>query len=415
MAFGIAIAVVMLAAVIFAYNAVNGNPLAERKTISAAFEDVNGLLPGDDVRIASDRVGYVEEVRLEGRQAVAVLKLDDPTTKVYHNASASVGARSALGQKFVSLDPGNPKAGELPAGETIPEGRTRSSEDLTDLFDVFDGPTRQATGTVLREVGGGMAGRSQDLNDFLQAAPGLLDDLGTVSRSVAVDRDASLTRLLRSAERLASRFEGRENEIRDLTRQLGTTMKAVAVDNGEPLKQSLQQAPETLRATRAALTSLNGPLAHTETAVRTLRPGATALGAAAPDLRGVLREGVAPLDKVPAVSSMAEPAVGDLTGLMKDARPLTPRVVRMVDLAATPLSVLAPYSTDISGWFTAATNMLSNGDDAGHWGRFLLVPRSESVAGTAPIKDPTVSRNSYPAPGEAAQDSADSPVIGGRR
>lgn len=418
MMIGLVMAAMGVAAVAFAYNAVNGNPLAERRTVLAEFEDVSGLLPGDDVRIASSRVGYVEDIRSEERQSVVVLKIDDPTIPIYRNASAapaaSLSARSALGQKFVDLATGTPSAGELGPGEVIPLSDTRSAQELTDLLDVFDEPTRRGAATVLRELGGGMGGRSQDLNDLLQAAPGMLPDLGTVSRSLTVNDGADLTGLMESAKTLASRFDGREQEIANLTRQLGTTLDAVAVDGGAPLGQTLERAPDTLRAARGALDALSGPLADTEVAMSTLRPGGEALGMATADLRGVLREGVPPLDKVPGVSGSAEPAVEHLTEVMADARPLTPRVVDALDRAATPLGVLGPYSGEISGWFTNATDMLSHGDDAGHWGRFLLLPRSESLSGTVPVEDPTVSRNSYPAPGQAADDAASSPLIGER-
>lgn len=416
---GLFIAAASLAAVVFAYNAVNGNPLAERRTVLAAFEDVSGLLPGDDVRIASNRVGYVEEIRAEGDYAITVLKLDDPTIPIYRNASvlpaASLSSRSALGQKFVDLAPGTPAAGELGPGEVIPPTKTRSAEELTELFNVFDEPTRKGLATTLREVGGGMVGRSQDFNDFLDAAPGLLPDLGTVSRSLAANDGQDLTGLLRSADTLVARFDGRQEEIAELTRQLGDSLDGFAVDGGEPLDRSLEQAPGTLRAARAAFDALAGPLADTEAATISLRPGAEALGAATPDLRGVLREAVVPLDQVPGVADAAEPAVEELTGVMADARPLTPRVVRALDHAVTPLGFLAPYSGEISGWFDIASSALSQGDEAGNWLRIYLVPRSESLIGTAPVEDPTVSRNAYPEPGEAASDAASSPLRGENR
>src|SRR5689334_5283943 len=95
-------------AIIFGLNATHGSPLKERATVSADFDDVSGLYVGDDVRISSVRVGFVEEVRLKDGHAYAVMKLDDPDTKLYADATAGVIDRSGLGQKFVNLDPGSP-------------------------------------------------------------------------------------------------------------------------------------------------------------------------------------------------------------------------------------------------------------------------------------------------------------------
>lgn len=415
LAIGVTAMVVFAGSVVFGLNATHGMPLAPRTTVLAAFDEVGGLVDGDDVRIASSRVGYVEEIRIENGQAVTVLQIDDEDKKFYRNATASIEGRSALGQKFVNLNPGTPDAGELPAGQLIEQRQTRGAQEISELFNTLDGKTRRSAGSAVRELGGGMAGHSQDLRDAVAAAPQILPDLGTVSRTLSAHNGADLTGLLRSAETLASRFQGREQEIAGLTRKLGTTMDAVAVDGGAPVEAALQRSPEALRAARTAMDALASPLADTETAMTNLRPGAGALGAATEDLRAVLREGVAPLEKVPGVAEKADPAVEGLTHLMTDARPVSARLVNTTNDAAKPLSVLAPYSGEVSNYFTVGTNALSHGDESGHWLRIYLIPRLESASGTVPIEDPTVSRNAYPAPGEAANDAAPSPLEGGRR
>lgn len=415
---GLAVIVLFTGAVVFGLNATHGMPLAPRKTVKAAFTNVSGLVGGDDVRIASSRVGYVEDIVIENGQAVAVLEIDDEDIKIYRNASAataSVGARSALGQKFVDLDVGTPEAGELADDGVIPQRETRGAQEISELFNVFDAETRWASASTLRELGGGMADREKDFGALLSTAPDMLPALGTVSRSLASRDGADLTGLLTSAEQLASRFRGRQNEIADLTRQMGTTLEAMAVDDGKPMEDTLQRAPGALKAARGAFTALSQPLADTRAAARTLRPGADALGQAVPDLWGLLTEGVKPLRKVPDVSAKAQPAVTELTGMMADARPLAKRLVHTTNWAATPLAVLAPYSAEISHFFTAATGALSQGDSAGHWLRIYVVPRAESLSGTLPIDDPTVQRNAYPAPGQAERDSASTPLKGGRR
>jgi phospholipid/cholesterol/gamma-HCH transport system substrate-binding protein len=102
-----------IAAVIFGLNATHGSPIKERTTVEAAFGNVAGLMVGDDVRIASARVGYVEEMKVEGGHALLVLKIDDPKQKIYADATAVVTDRSGFGQKFVGIDPGTPQAGEF--------------------------------------------------------------------------------------------------------------------------------------------------------------------------------------------------------------------------------------------------------------------------------------------------------------
>lgn len=414
---GITVVVLFVASVVFAFSAQYGIPGATVTMVRASFDDVGALRRGDDVRIASARVGTVDTIEYsEDQGAVAVLKLDGdrPIYRDSSAATASVGARSALGQKFVDLDPGNENAGLLGADEVIPKRVTRGAQEVSDLFNVFDQPTRTALGSTLRELGGGLAGRSDDLADAFRTSPDLLPDLGTVSRSLSADDGADLVGLLRSAETLAGRFEGREQEIASLMTNLSTTLDAVAVDDAVPFEQILQEAPATLRDVRSALDTLNGPLADTRVAVTDLRPGAEALGRATPDVRGVLRDGVGPLDRVPGVADVAEPAVVDLTDLMTDARPLTPRLVQTLREAAPLLADAAPFSPEISQFFTNATSALSGGDAAGHWLRFFPIVSAESASGVLPIEDPTVARNGDPEPGELETDRKPFPLLGGR-
>lgn len=368
-----------------------------------AFDEVGALMPGDDVRINSLRAGQVRSIELVDDAAVVEVQLDSGQ-RVYRDARAAVRARSALGQKFVEVDPGSPTAGPLGA-DVIPVAQTLDSNELDDLLDVFDEPTRNAAAGTLREVGGGLTGRSEDLADAVAAAPELLRDLGEVSAAAAAD-ETDLVGLMRSGERLAGRFSGREQHISQLIDQLDTTLRAVAVDGGVPLADTLRATPDTLTAARRAFDALEAPLATTKSAMTGLQPGAAALGAATPDLHGVLREAVAPLEKVPGVAEDAEPAVRDLTQTAADARPLAPKFATMLARARTPLEVLAPYSPEIGLWFTYTAEALSNGDQSGHYLRIAPLLAPETISGSVLVEDPTVHRNPYPAPGEAQTEKA---------
>ena len=417
---GVLVLAVLAGATALAATADQGFPLAGRTVVTAAFDEVGSLRAGDDVRIASARVGTVRAVDLRhdqrGGQAIAVLELDGDRA-VYRDATvttASVGARSALGQKFVDLNPGTPGAGRLGADDVVAARDTRGAQEIGDLIAVFDPPTRDAMGATLREVGGGLAGRQDDLHDLLAHAPAGLPALGTVSRALAANDGRDLTAVLRAADQLAGRFAGREQRIADLTGELDATLAAFAVDRAGPLTDTLNTAPEALRQVRGALDALTPPLADTEVAMAELHTGARALGDSVPDVRGVLREGVSPLRRVPGVSDSAEPAVHDLTRVASDLRPLAPRVSRLLGDTSPLLGGLEPYAPEISAFFTNMTSALSGGDAAGHWLRVVPLFDSQSVDGPIPVPDPTVARNAYPAPGQAERDARLSPLHGSR-
>ncbi|MEU0797594.1 MlaD family protein [Amycolatopsis sp. NPDC005961] len=414
---GVVVLVVFALALQLALTADKGLPGATYTLVDADVSDVGALRPGDDVRVASVRVGRVKDIRLVAGAPRVTLQLDG-TREVYRDASAeaktvTVASRSALGQKYIALTPGKPEAGKLGPAEVIPAKRTAGSQELSDLLDVLDAPTRTALGSTVREVGGGAGGHAQDLQDALKAAPQMLPDLATVSNALSANDGADLTALLTTADRLSTRFAGRQEQLSELLGRLDTTMRAVAVDDGKPLDDVVQRAPGTLQAARAGLQSLQAPLKDLHAGMAQLVPGARALGQATPDLRGVLREAVPPLGKVPDVGKQAEPALTDLTKTVDDARPLAPRLTQTFGSADQFLRVLAPYAPEVSGWFTNWAAALSHGDANGHFLRLYLLFSEESVLGQGGLRDPLVARNPYPTPGQAAHDARKIP--GGNR
>jgi len=384
-----------IAAVIFGLNATHGSPVKKRTTVEAVFDNVAGLMVGDDVRIASARVGYVEEMKVEGGHALLVLKIDDPEQKIYADASAGVTDRSGFGQKFVSLDPGSPGTGKFDG--RIELAQTVRSEDINELFNVFDKKTRVAANSTLTQLGGGMTGHAQDLNDLLGTAPGILDDTAAVSGALTVNQGQDFVGLLQSSDRLAARFVGRQQHAADVLDQMATTLNAIAVDNGGPESEAIQDAPETLDDVESALDDLKDPLEHTASAMDDLRPGAEALADATPDLRAFMRDAVDPLEDLPRVNKLGEPALKSLTTLVHDARPLVRQLVKTGDAGAPPMTTFGDYTAEVVRWFDWLGDTLKYKTSDGQYTRILAIVSDESVGGLG--RSATVKRNVYGAPG----------------
>jgi len=408
---GLVVVLIMVVSTYVAFKSSAGLPLSDRSYAKAAFTDVGALRVGNEVRVNQSSVGRVASIALRDGRAVVTMQFDPPRP-VYRNGTAEILSRSGLGQVYVDVRPGDPNSGELAEGEVLPAGRTKDYAQLLDLITELDGKTRRVALSAVRQLGGGAAGHGRDLHDLLASAPGMLTDLGDVSGALARGGGADLGSMLSSLDRLASRFEGRQQQITALVDQLGTTFDAFTVDGGQPLRDSLAAAPATQRTLRGALSAMDRPLADTRAAMNTLRSGSRSLGEATPDLRGVLRESAGPLDKFEAFADSARPAVRGLTGVMADARPFAAKLTRAVDTAQTPLSVLAPYAPEIAKWFSYATSALSDGDAAGHWLRVTLVPATDSATTNLPFRDPLTNSDPYPEPGEAPTQRAPQGPLG---
>jgi phospholipid/cholesterol/gamma-HCH transport system substrate-binding protein len=105
-------------------------------TLVAHFRSLKELKTGDEVRMAGVKIGAVQETRLNGRRAEAVL-LIDARVKVAKDAAATIGMAGLLGSNYVSFDLGSDGAGFYEPGNDV---RTNETPDLntivTELGDV---------------------------------------------------------------------------------------------------------------------------------------------------------------------------------------------------------------------------------------------------------------------------------------
>ncbi len=408
----------VLAAILYlTFKAQTGLPFAPTTTVRASIDNVHSLRVNDGVREMSRRIGRVSKIEYVNGAALVTMELDG-NVDVYRDAHAEIWDVSALATKFVELDLGTRGTGRL-GDRPIDATRNVDSADLYQLLDVLDQPTRDAATRMVRELGGGAAGHSSDLQDLLKTAPALLDDIGTVSQALASNQ-ADLPALLQNVDRLAGRLDGREQEIASLVDQSDQTLRAVSVDAGKPLAGTLDRLPATLDTAKHALDALNAPLADTASAVRALEPGAAALTESEADVRGVLVEGVPVAGKVPGVAEQAIPAVEDLTHTVADARPLAPQVRQAIGDLLTPLRVLAPYAPEIGQLFVRGHSFVSEGPVPGiRYARLGVDPGLATVTGGL-LPSGNYYQNQYPRPGEASRDRAQGlpagiPLVGGTR
>lgn len=392
--------------VYLAATAHTGLPWTTTTTVKAAFNNTASLKVGDQVREYSARIGKVSDIEFVDDRAVVTLELDGERD-VYADAAATILDFSALSQKFVDLDTGTPEAGTL--GDTvIPAERNVDSVDLYELLNVFDEQTLGSTQSALQALGGA-TGHGRDLHDLIGVAPDLLSDLGSASGALASE-DADLPALLQATDRLSARFVDRGGDIEATVRQFGETLDAFAVDGAEPLRQTLRDLPATLDQANEAFVALDAPLADTQAAFADLRPGFEGLGQATPDLRGVFRDGLQPLGKVPGVAEAAEPAVEDLTVTAADARPLAPQVTETFDHLQEPLDVVGPYAPELGYLIVRLHSFVSESVAPGvHYARVNANFGAASATGAIVDDETTLKHNPYPEPGEATFDRVEGP------
>lgn len=370
-------------------------PLRKYTTVKAQFDYVGTLKPAQKVSQNGIRVGQITGIEVVDGGAEVTMRLDGEH-EFYKDATARVGNESALGKKFIDLDPGTKESGAL-SGDLIPAERTDSATGLDDVFEPFDDNARKGLQTAMREVGGGFAGHAGDLNDMLGRGPELLEDAEVVVDVLAAP-ETNLDDLLVTAEGLAGQFRGQSDTLAALMDEATVTLEAVNVDDTAPVRATIAQLPEVLRTAKVGLRAINPPLIRTARAVEKLAPGVDRLVDATPDLRGFLTESPPVARTVKQFTSDAERPLETLVPAVRDLRPVVDRAQRTLDYADPLLQTLKPYWADLAA-LVSHHDLLSGhySPDKHYFSAQLTMPGIYN----ATLPDPTADVDPYPGPGNA--------------
>lgn len=87
--------------------------------VTARFDRVEGLRDGGDVRISGIKVGTIISQTLDPKTYLAVVKMSiDPAVKLPVDTVATISSSGLLGDKYLSLEPGNEDK-DIPPGGAI--------------------------------------------------------------------------------------------------------------------------------------------------------------------------------------------------------------------------------------------------------------------------------------------------------
>jgi len=115
----------------------NQSIFASRFEVKARFENVSGLVAGNNVRVSGIVVGIVEEVKLVNDTLVMVtLALDDEMRNVIRkNALASIGTDGLIGNRVVNILPAKEPAPLIEPGDILQSQKDVSTEEMLRTLD----------------------------------------------------------------------------------------------------------------------------------------------------------------------------------------------------------------------------------------------------------------------------------------
>jgi virulence factor Mce-like protein len=415
---------VVVVAVFLSYNANKGLPFVPTYDIEAELPNAAALVAGNEVRIGGFRVGVVDDIKPRwlpnGRTTALVsMKLDKTVEPLPINSRLIVRSRSALGLKYVEIDPGDAKVGFRP-GDTVPlkQARPRPVE-IEQVFNTFDLPTREGARLSLTGIGGGLAGRGMDLNEAIELAPPLLTNLEPVMVNLA-DARTHLQAFFPALERAARIVRPAAETQGELFENLDVTFTGLSEVARPFIQETISKSPPAEQTAIEEFPKQRPFLENTAAFARDLRPGVAVLPQTLPDLADALQFGATTLVRAPAFNARVADVFKAVERFSND--PIVPRGIARLDDTVTSLKptlkFLTPAQTKCNYatlWFRNIASHLSEGDRTGTWQRFIIVatpqgPNSESGPSAAPANGPTADNhlheNNYPntaAPGQVQE------------
>ena len=110
----------------------NRNLLGKTFTIKAVLNNVNGLVPGNNVRFKGIDVGTVKSITVENDSAIYVVMTIDKSMKAYikQNAIASIGTDGLMGNKLININSSNAPALPVEENDVIQSRKPVETDEM---------------------------------------------------------------------------------------------------------------------------------------------------------------------------------------------------------------------------------------------------------------------------------------------
>jgi phospholipid/cholesterol/gamma-HCH transport system substrate-binding protein len=293
-------------------------------TVYADLTDAGALIQGNTVRLHGVNVGKVASIKVVNGHARLTLRLTDTARPIHKDATVQVRPVSLLGERYVDLTDGSPKAPVIPDQGHLPLAQTGRSVDLDEVLSAVDQPTGQALSALVTSLGEGVNGQGGNARSALKAlAPALTDTNSLVD--VLNQQNDVLTRLIDHTSPVVGALATDRGASVDAL--VGTSQKLLSATarQEKALRATLRELPGTLRQARQTLAALSGVADQTTPVLADIRPVTDNLN----QISGELTK----------FGAAADPALAGLTPVLHKAQMLIDQAQPLV----TELQTASPF------------------------------------------------------------------------
>jgi virulence factor Mce-like protein len=343
---------VALIAVFIAYNANAGLPFVPTYDVKAELPSGGKLVRGNEVRVGGFRVGVVDDITPEVREvngvrrsvAVAHLKLDKRIEPLSKDSRLRVRPRSALGLKYIELQPGTSKR-TWTRGDTIPVKQASEPLEYEDLFSTFDRDTRPAIQESTAGFGDAFAGRGQSLNQAIEALSPFFRALTPVMTNLS-DPETELDQFFLQMGRAADQVAPVARTQAELFTDMADTFAAIS-RHPQALQETIEKGAPTMDVSIASFRVQRPFLTDFAELSRRLRPAARELPRSLPAVNRALAKGTPVLPRTVELNDRLELAFVELEDLFENPNTLLALkdLHTALSVSRPALEYIAPYQT----------------------------------------------------------------------
>jgi phospholipid/cholesterol/gamma-HCH transport system substrate-binding protein len=395
------LAAALVIAVIAVVLLASGDDSDDGYRVRAIFDNGGFMVTGEEVRVAGATVGEIDtvDVTMPGEtvayengepvekpgKAIIVLNITDPGFQDFRqDASCQIRPQSLIGEKFIDCRPTLPRAPgtepppplkELPDGEPgegqylLPLGNSGTSVDPDLINDIQTLPYAQRFRLIFNELGAGLAGRGEDIEELVKRANPVLRDADRLFGILSAQRK-QLAQLTADSDAILEPLARERRAFVGFLSNSGAAAEASA-EKGPELEEALRKFPVFLGEFRETMRDL-------KTFSDAGAPLFEDFGTAAPALTDAT-ETLTPFSKALTVSLKSLGEAGEASGpIFADADPVVRKARDLAKTGVSPTNNLAKLFVDLqkTGGWAGLTRLIYNStaalngfDQYGHFGR----------------------------------------------
>jgi ABC-type transporter Mla subunit MlaD len=255
---------------------------AEGKKYWVEFDNAFGLVEGGDLKVGGVRAGTVNRFELTDSEpykvAVEVEVTEPGFDALRTDSECRVRNQSLIGEYYVDCEVGTADE-EIPEGGTVPVERTSSSIPPDLIASVMRRPYRERFRLLLSELGVGLAGRPEELNEVIKRAHPALKE---VNETLAIlDRQNETIRdFITDADRVSAAVEPKKEQLSRWAQEAMETAE-IQASRADSLQAQWNKLPTFLGELRPTLAQLDATASEQIPFLRRMH-------AAAPDFHRLL-------------------------------------------------------------------------------------------------------------------------------